>query len=120
MNALRCGLVLAALSIIFGAFGAHALRDTLAASGHTEHWKTAVAYQFMAVPGLLLLGFVRAPRWIAWFLALGAAFFSGSLYWLSLGGPGWLGPLTPLGGVLLIVGYIALACTARRDPETMG
>lgn len=107
--------MLAALAIVLGAFGAHALKEPLAASGHTEHWKTAVLYQFMVVPGLLLLAFIRAPRWTGWALLLGTLCFSGSLYGLSLGGPGWLGPVTPLGGTFLIAGYVGLAVWGRPE-----
>jgi uncharacterized membrane protein YgdD (TMEM256/DUF423 family) len=46
---------------------------------------------------------------------VGIVFFSGSLYSLSLGGPRWLGPITPLGGLAFIVGWLSFAWSAWRN-----
>jgi uncharacterized membrane protein YgdD (TMEM256/DUF423 family) len=105
--------------VALGAFGAHALKDTLAATPTgAEIWRTATLYHLvhavaaLAVPLALAAGganfsagvqrLLRAAAacWLA-----GVALFSGSLYWLALGGPKWLGPVTPLGGLALLVGW---------------
>ena len=52
-----------------------------------------------------------------WAFLLGIIAFSGSLYGLGLGGPRWLGPITPLGGLAFIVGWGVFALTARPGPE---
>ena len=57
----------------------------------------------------------RALVIAGWSFGLGVLFFSGSLYWLSLDGPRFLGPVTPLGGVAFIVGWLALAAGAVRS-----
>ncbi len=48
----------------------------------------------------------------------GIVFFSGSLYWLALGGPRWLGPVTPLGGILLLAGWIGVIMDATKPHKT--
>lgn len=117
MNWMRIGAVMAALAVTTGALGAHALTAQLASSGHTEHWKTAVQYQFAVIPALFLLAFVRAPRICGPALLSGCLFFSGSLYALCLGGPKWLGAVTPVGGVLLILGHLSLVFAKRLASE---
>ena len=102
--------IVALLGVALGAFGAHALRDTLAASGTTSTWETAVFYHLIhaSIAWATLLCssgktdlLVRAAAcWVA-----GVIIFSGSLYGLALGGPRWMGPITPIGGVLFIVGW---------------
>lgn len=107
--------------VALGAFGAHALKDTLAANGTTPAWQTAVLYQLIHAVALLGLagwtdGGPQAHRvgqcWIA-----GTVFFSGSLYWLALGGPKFLGPVTPLGGTAFLLGWALLAWIAYRWPK---
>jgi len=113
--------VFGALGVALGAFGAHALRDALAASGHTGTWETAVLYHLVHALALAAVGVgaaagvlaARPARVAAWAFALGIVLFSGSLYGLSLGGPRLLGPVTPLGGVAFIVGWCSLAFAAR-------
>lgn len=114
--------LLGALAVIAGAFGAHALRDTLS-DPSLQAWRTAVDYQFWHV--LALLGIaawtkgdadVRVPLRVAVkAFAIGIVLFSGSLYALALGAPRWLGPVTPIGGLLLIVGWIALLVAMSRS-----
>lgn len=107
-----------ALGVAMGAFGAHALKPKLLELGTLEVWKTAVAYQMWHA---LLLAFLakeckQAQRYFVHYcLILGLLFFSGSLYWLALGGPAWLGPITPLGGLLLILSWLILIKTALWD-----
>ncbi len=77
-------------------------------------WDTAVKYQLVHALALLLVGVLNHLQGRAVFtvtatlFALGIALFSGSIYALSLDGPGWLGPITPLGGTALIAGWISL------------
>jgi len=76
-----------------------------------------VRYQLLHVPALLAAGLLARSggevRLTVWLFVLGTLLFSGSLYALALGGPRWLGPVTPVGGVALIAGWIALAVSAR-------
>lgn len=109
------------LGVGLGAFGAHALKKTLTDSGHVTTWQTAVLYQLIHAVALLALAGIAASwpnaRLIAWCWALGIVFFSGSLYWLSLGGPKALGPITPIGGLLFLLGWAALAWNAFRTTK---
>jgi len=90
-------------------------RETLAV------WETAVDYQFWHALALLALGLARLESRLvamaAALLTVGVVLFSGSLYWLALGGPRWLGPVTPLGGLALMAGWAVLGAFAvrRRD-----
>lgn len=113
------GGLLAMAGVILGAFGAHALEPTLAERGTKAVWETAVDYQMWHALGLLFLAFLPKEfplRRIAMLFTGGVLLFSGSLYWLALGGPTWLGPITPLGGLSLILGWATLVVTAFRAP----
>ncbi len=107
--------------IALGAFGAHALKDTLTARGSLPIWQTAVLYHLVhavalfALPGWTMAG-ARAP-WIARCWTAGIIFFSGSLYWLALGGPKFLGPITPLGGLAFLLGWLLVAWNAITSPR---
>jgi len=97
--------------VCLGAFGAHALKAQLTQRNTLTTWKTAVLYQLVHSVGLLALSFApkeintgaAASLWI-----VGTCLFSGSLYGLALGGPKILGPVTPLGGLVLIGGWAML------------
>jgi uncharacterized membrane protein YgdD (TMEM256/DUF423 family) len=111
------GALSAASSVGLGAFGAHALKDTLAPD-QLGVWNTAVHYQALHALALVAFGVV-AERWrtralAAWCFLAGTALFSGSLYALALGAPRWSGAITPLGGVAFITGWLALAWSAWR------
>jgi uncharacterized membrane protein YgdD (TMEM256/DUF423 family) len=113
------GALLAGTAVAFGAFGAHALHERLEAAGELDTWETAARYQLAHGIALVLVGILRERRGglalAAWSFALGSLAFSGSLYGLSLGIlRAALGPITPLGGALLIVGWLALALAALR------
>lgn len=108
-----------AIGVIAGAFGAHAMRETLEAAGTAEVWRTAVLYNLVhSVASLAVASnrerFKTAPIWL--WLA-GVLLFSGSLYCLALGGPRWLGPVTPIGGTLLIAGWLWLAIGLNRGKD---
>jgi len=118
--AIFAGSLFAALAVLFGAFGAHALADTLESSGYTLVWQTAVDYQFWHALGLVLVGLLLHSAFIGKrsafvcivSMALGVLCFSGSLYALALGGPRFLGPVTPLGGLFFLVAWITLISCA--------
>ncbi len=103
-----------ALAVILGAFGAHALKARLDEQALAV-WQTAVQYHFVHTLALLGLSILMqqttrssALTTSAVLFTLGMLFFSGSLYLLALGGPRWLGPVTPLGGALFIAAWSSL------------
>ena len=108
-----------AIAVAAGAFGAHALRSRLDVASLAV-WETAVRYLALGGLGLLATGLAARTRPSrGWTLAgtclsTGALVFSSTLATLALGGPRWLGMVTPLGGLLLIVGFLAMALAAAR------
>ena len=113
--------VLGGLSVGIGAFGAHALRAILEASGRIETFETAVRYQFYHTLALLAIGLLmyHIPDKKLGYAALammgGILIFSGSLYILCLTGARWWGAVTPFGGVLLIVGWVLLLISIYQN-----
>lgn len=114
------------LAVALGAFGAHALRDALGADMRAV-FDTAGLYHFVHTLALLLAaiapaaGVPRGPLVLAcatW--SLGIVVFSGSLYLLAVTGSGWLGAITPVGGVAFLVGWAALAVGAWRTGRSSG
>jgi uncharacterized membrane protein YgdD (TMEM256/DUF423 family) len=108
--ALKITALVGALGIALGAFGAHGLEAFLISHGREETWKTAAMYHLIHAVVLLVL--VLRKQWSAWpwlVFAMGISIFSGSLYLLCLTQIGWLGAITPIGGLLLIAGWISLA-----------
>ena len=102
------------LAVGLGAFGAHALRDSLDARA-LDIYDTAVLYHFVHTLALLAVALLcrgQAPHrtltGAGLAFALGVALFSGSLYVLAVTGIGWLGMITPLGGVSFLVGWLLL------------
>jgi uncharacterized membrane protein YgdD (TMEM256/DUF423 family) len=123
---LRAAGISGAIGVALGAFGAHALREVLLERGMTNVWETAVRYHLLHAMGLLCLAIWFRPetssgagliRWTARCWIAGTVLFSGSLYGLALGGPAWLGPITPLGGAALIAGWILLVIAASADKQ---
>lgn len=97
-----------ALAVGAGAFGAHG------ASGAAVEWlKTGGQYQLIhAVAALVAIKMeARGP---AWLLVIGAAIFAISLYLMAIGAPRWFGAITPVGGTLLIAGWLWLAWIGMR------
>lgn len=106
--------------VALGAFGAHGLKATFEATGGLETWKTAVFYQLVHAVALLALsgraepGMRRAGLW--W--VIGVILFSGSLYALALGVPAkFIWPVTPAGGLALLLGWSSLLWSALRQPK---
>ena len=119
---LALGAVSGAISVMLGAFGAHALKARMSADALSA-FQTAVQYQMMHSLALIAVGLwlLRHPedmlsRYAALAFCFGILFFSGSLYGLTLGGPRWLGPVTPIGGTLVIAGWLLFAAAANKTP----
>ncbi|MEP7071925.1 MAG: DUF423 domain-containing protein [Verrucomicrobiota bacterium] len=104
----RIGALFCFLAVGLGAFGAHALKNMLAAHQSREVWQTAVLYHFLHALALILLGFHQANRLSCYLFAAGIILFSGSLYGLALTNARWLGPITPLGGLCFLAGWVCL------------
>ena len=107
-----------ATGVVLGAFGAHAL-ETRLDSASLDSWSTAVQYHLLHAAVLLALGLhaLRSGRAVslpAALFSLGIALFSGSIYLLVFTRQPWLGPLTPLGGLCLIGGWLTLPSVARK------
>ena len=117
------GCILAMLSVVLGAFGAHGLKSRVAPD-QILIFETGVRYQFYHGLAILSVGMIMLhhPRAyfsrIVWLFGLGILFFSGSLYILAtreitgLNG-NFVGPLTPIGGLLFILGWLALIMRIR-------
>ncbi|MDJ0834767.1 MAG: DUF423 domain-containing protein [Gammaproteobacteria bacterium] len=125
---LRSGLVLLLCGVILGAFGAHGLAQYLA-SAQLEVWQTATDYLFYHALGLLGLGIWSEPKTPHRLLKLsglclfvGILLFSGSLYLMLLTGVRQLAMITPVGGTLFILGWLAwlLALPAVKQEENAG
>ncbi|NNE28983.1 MAG: DUF423 domain-containing protein [Saprospiraceae bacterium] len=111
---------LGALAVILGAFGAHSLADKLSAESLASY-KTGVLYHFLHVLVILIVGiyYQQKPnnlmRWAVICFIVGIVFFSGSIYLLAtrsitgLSFTNILGPITPIGGLLFVSGWILLA-----------
>lgn len=110
---LAAGAVWAALGIALGAFGAHALSGRLNPAD-LAIFETAVRYQMYVALALLALGAAGYRGWPVRLLWLGSAVFSGSLYLLVATNVRVLGAVTPLGGLLMIVGLLWLAWLSWR------
>lgn len=117
--------VFGALAVILGAFGAHGLKKIIDAE-HLQTWQTAVQYHFYHTFALLFLTtFARHKNnlinFSSYCFTAGIILFSGSLYILSLkdylqmDGINFLGPVTPVGGLLFILGWAGLLLAALRD-----
>jgi uncharacterized membrane protein YgdD (TMEM256/DUF423 family) len=105
------------LAVALGAFGAHGLQARLegAADGikRLSWWQTAAQYHLLHALALAVVAFAlaRAPqaRFAGMAFTFGTLLFSGSLYVMALGGPRWLGAVTPLGGLGFLAGWAVLA-----------
>lgn len=108
----------AALGVVLGAFGAHLLADTLTPE-QLVTWDTAVRYQLVHALALVAFGLFgersSGKDYPGVLLLLGSLFFSGSLYALCFGFlTKVMGPITPLGGLMMILGWLGFAHEARR------
>ena len=113
--ATRLAALMGFLAVALGAFGAHGLKDTLAANGTGAIWDKAVLYHFIHAVMLYVLAQrqpVRFGPWLCFFV--GIVVFSGSLYLLALTNARWLGAITPLGGAGFLAGWICLMVCNRK------
>jgi uncharacterized membrane protein YgdD (TMEM256/DUF423 family) len=113
------GSISGLIAVAAGAFGAHSLRDRLAAD-LLAVFETGARYQMYHALALLLAAWA-VTRWpgsltiaAGWLFVAGTLIFSGSLYALGLSGVRWLGAITPLGGVAFLGGWLCLALAAWR------
>jgi uncharacterized membrane protein YgdD (TMEM256/DUF423 family) len=109
---IRVAATLGFLGVALGAFGAHGLRERLA-PGMLDVYKTGVLYHLLHAVALLAIALgaerLARPRAVATLFTAGVVIFSGSLYALALTGVGMLGAITPIGGLLLMAGWVTLA-----------
>ena len=118
-SATMTGAILAGLAVALGAFAAHAMKAHYDEAA-LRTFETGVRYQMYHALALLGCG-ALAQRGMPVRLAsrlflFGTVLFSGSLYGLVLIEARWLGPVTPIGGVLFLAGWIALAIASRKRP----
>ncbi|MGE6392810.1 DUF423 domain-containing protein [Psychrobacter sp. PSP] len=110
------------IAVALGAFGAHGLENIVSAQ-QLEWWHTATLYLFIHALGLLVVGLLIRLKYTtqatAWLLQIGIIIFAGSLYAMTLGAPRWFGAITPIGGVLMIVGWLWLAISTFRLENSM-
>lgn len=118
---LQLAALLGGLGVAIGAFGAHALRDILVKAGRLDTFETAVRYHFYHVLALVAIGALwtarpelRALSSTAWLWLGGILVFSGSLYALCFTGITKLGAVAPVGGLLLLAGWLSLALAVRE------
>jgi uncharacterized membrane protein YgdD (TMEM256/DUF423 family) len=125
------GALLAALGVGLGAYGAHGLRGSLSNLGYSGDdlsrrlsiWETAIRYQMFHAMAIILVGLAlqqrdtRTWRFVPWAFLVGIVLFSGLLKVLAFAGPqwSWLGKIVPIGGVSMIVGWVAFAICALRS-----
>ncbi len=111
-----------AIAVALGAFGAHGLKGVVNVQ-QLEWWHTATLYLFIHALGLLVVGLLIRLKYTtqatAWLLQTGIIIFAGSLYAMTLGAPRWFGAITPIGGVLMIVGWLWLAISTFRLENSM-
>ena len=129
-NFIVIGAVLAGLAVLIGAFGAHALKELMSES-NIATFETGSRYHFYHSIALLFVG-LMSYRWNSKLLkyagicfVIGILFFSGSLYLLALkDGWGleswkWLGPMTPIGGLFFIIGWILIVIGVLKSKENV-
>jgi len=108
------GSISAFLAVALGAFAAHGLKGKLEPEMFNI-FEVGARYQMYHALALLAVSWASS-RWpgasinaAGWLFILGTIIFSGSLYLLSLGGPRWLGIITPIGGLAFLIGWVLLA-----------
>lgn len=113
------GALFGFLAVAAGAFGAHALRARLAPD-RLELFELAVRYQMYHALALLAAAWAterfsqRAASTSGWFFLVGILIFCGTIYGLAFGAPRWLGAVTPIGGVSLLIGWLLVLVAALR------
>lgn len=118
----RIASFLGAAGVVLGAMGAHGkVHEILLQTAQLDHWKTASQYHLIHAAALVALSLVahkgKSLRLAWWAIFLGVSIFSGTLYVLALTGMKWLGAITPIGGLLMIVGWLLAAVGAGKIPS---
>lgn len=108
---IKSGVIFSILSIVIGAFGTHALENTI--GDKIEVFKTGVQYQIFHALGLILIGLIAKTfsidlNIVAYLIICGIILFSGSLYMISIYKISILGIITPIGGTLFIIAWSVL------------
>ena len=126
---IRLAALLGAATVALGAFGAHGLRNAQPPLSEYQLriFEKGVQYQFVHVLALLAVGILLAQqpmdndrlRWAGWLFVAGIAGFSGSLYLLACRdvlpfSVAWAGPVTPIGGLCFIAGWVLLFLSSFR------
>lgn len=117
------GAILGLLTVVIGAFGAHALQDILVQNGRVETFETGVKYQGLHALALLAIGQLSGKIESANLMRIGVSMlagvvvFSGSLYVLSLTNITFLGAVTPFGGLLMIAGWVLLIIAIYKSKQ---
>lgn len=120
MNWFSVGALFGAVGVAVGAFGAHALKARVD-DYMLQVFETGVRYQMYHALALIAVAWAAArwpDRWIdvsGWLFVAGIVIFSGSLYTMALSGLRWLGAVTPIGGLCLILGWATLAIAVWRS-----
>lgn len=118
---LKTGIIFSLLTVIIGAFGAHGLSDILTENDRLDTFKTGVLYQLFHSIALIISGVlfdkysVSNIKKAAILFSLGIIVFSGSLYILSITNIGIFGAITPIGGILFIVGWLYLFLSIKKQ-----
>lgn len=123
---LKAAAILGLSGVALGAFGAHGLKsvwegslDAAEVAYRLDIWKTAVFYHLVHAVVLLVLAFgcpeKHQARLASWSFVIGINVFSGTLYGIGLTGMKWMGAITPIGGVFLLLGWLLLLFL-RKDP----
>ena len=104
------------VAVALGAFGAHGLADRLDAQA-LGWWQTGTTYLMVHAVAAFAVALSGRPglfAWGGWALALGSLVFAGTLYAMALGAPRWLGAVTPLGGLGMLIGWAMIGWGALR------
>lgn len=124
------GLILIIIAIILGAFGAHGLKSITNDETILQSFDTATKYQFFQGLGFLVIPFINVrfqiqSKTIFLLMLLGTIFFSGSIYGLTVAKLNGLeslkkafGPVTPIGGLLMILAWFLLLIRVIRHPQS--
>jgi uncharacterized membrane protein YgdD (TMEM256/DUF423 family) len=113
---LSAGATFAAIAVMLGAFGAHQLKEIVAAKDLVT-WETGCRYQMYHALGLILISVISSEhknlKRAGFFFTMGIFLFSGSLYLIALKDVlsmnlKFIGPLTPIGGLFFVAGWISL------------
>ncbi len=117
---LQLGAFLGALTVLIGAFGAHGLKKILTENDKVDVFEKAVKYQAYHTFAILLIGVLLFKLQHKFFdyagfsFLIGIIIFSGSLYILSITNIKWLGAITPIGGLAMVIGWILLAVAITK------